>query len=112
MREPMPEDEDKRLELMLRELAAPVADDGFTARVMTRVSHSAWRRRVLLAVAGAIGAAFALGPLLQVLNLASREAADIAGRWHDLAWLMDKPVLVGVGLIALIGPATWRWLED
>lgn len=112
MREPMPEDEDKRLELLLRELAAPVADEGFTARVMTRVAQRAWRRRVLLTVSGAIGAAFALGPLLQVLNVASHEAAGIAGRWHDLAWLMDKPVLVGIGLIALIAPATWRWLED
>jgi hypothetical protein len=112
MREPMPEDEDKRLEMMFRELAAPVADDGFSARVMTRVSQTAWRRRVLLTVSGAIGAAFAVSPVLTLLNLASHEVAGAAGRWHELTWLMDKPVLVGVALIALIGPVTWRWLEE
>jgi hypothetical protein len=112
MHEPMPEDEDKRLELMFRELSAPIEDDGFSDAVMRRVSRTAWRRTALLTFAGAIGAVFAVQPLMQVLSLAGHEVAGAAGRWHELAWLIDKPVLIGVGLLALLGPAAWQWLED
>jgi hypothetical protein len=112
MRDMLPEDDDKRLEFMFRELSAPIADDGFTRKVMGHVTRKAFRRAVVLTLAGAIGAAVAAGPLLQVLNLAGHEVSATAGRWHELAWLFDKPVLAGIAFIALVAPAAWRWLEE
>ena len=112
MRDALPEDDDKRLEFIFRELSAPIEDDGFTGKVMRRVTRNAFRRTAVLTLAGAIGVTIAAGPLLQVLNVAGHQMSATAGRWHELARVFDTPVLAGIALVALVAPAAWRWLEE
>ena len=83
---PLPEDEDRRLEMLLRPAASPVADDGFSALVMRRVARRAWRRRLLLSTAGAAGLAVAWQPVWTIAVLFGQALAQLGGRWPELAW--------------------------
>jgi len=64
MAERLKDAEDRKLEEMFR--AHPIADDGFTVRVVSRVRRQIWVRRLSLPVAIAVGALVGLKPLLQV----------------------------------------------
>ena len=64
MAERLKDAEDRKLEEMFR--AQPIADDGFTVRVVSRVRRQIWVRRLSLPVAIAVGALVGLKPLLQV----------------------------------------------
>lgn len=64
MAERIKDAEDRKLEEMFR--SQPIADDGFTVRVVSRVRRQIWVRRLSLPVAIAAGALVGLKPLLQV----------------------------------------------
>ena len=64
MAERLKDAEDRKLEEMFR--AQPIADDGFTVRVVSRVRRHIWVRRLSLPAAIAVGALVGLKPLLQV----------------------------------------------
>ncbi len=61
MAERIKDAEDRLLESMFE--SVPVADDGFSAKVVRKVSRRLWLRRLTLPVAAAIGAMFAVKPL-------------------------------------------------
>lgn len=64
MAERIKDSEDLRLEALFR--SDPVPDGGFSARVVSRVRHRMWVRRLTLPVAVAIGALISAKPLMQV----------------------------------------------
>lgn len=74
----------------LRELFshAPVADDGFSRRVVHRVRRDAWRRRLLMALAIVPGILIAAGPAMQ---LANRLATFITSQADGIT-LSDAPL--------------------
>ncbi len=61
MAERIKDAEDRLLESMFE--SVPVADNGFSAKVVRKISRRLWLRRLTLPVAAAIGAMFAVKPL-------------------------------------------------
>jgi hypothetical protein len=61
MAERIKDAEDRLLESMFE--SVPVGDDGFSAKVVRKISRRLWLRRLTLPVAAAIGAMFAVKPL-------------------------------------------------
>ena len=61
MAEHIKDDEDRMLEQMFA--SPPIADDGFSARVVGKVRRRNWIRRLTLPIATLIGAAIAFKPL-------------------------------------------------
>jgi len=61
MAESMKDAEDQLLESLLG--SEPIADDGFSDRVVRRLRRRMWLRRLALPVAAAVGATIALKPL-------------------------------------------------
>jgi len=108
MRDPLPEDEDRRLELLFREAAAPVADDGFTDKVMRRVARRAWTRWLVLAGAGAAGLAIAWQPLWQLVG--SLDA--LVARWPELVVYLHRPYVLAAALAVLALNAVLRTVEE
>jgi len=112
MRSVLPEDEDQRLEMLFRPLAEPVADDGFSATVMRRVARRAWRRRLVLATAGAAGLAVAWQPVWHIAVTLGQELGHLGGRWPELAWVLQSPFAIATGLLLIAGPGLLQWLEE
>ena len=112
MHSPMPEDEDQRLKLLFGPAAEPVADEGFSATVMRRVARRAWRRRLVLATAGAAGLAVAWQPVWTIAVLLGQEVAHLGSRWPELAWVLQNPFALAAGVLLLAGPGLLRWLEE
>lgn len=67
MVERMKDDEDRKLEALFR--MAPIADDGFSERVVRRVRRRVWVRRWTLPIAAAIGGLIAARPAMDMLAL-------------------------------------------
>ena len=61
--------EDRKLEALFA--SEPIADDGFSARIVARVRRQIWVRRLSLPVAFVIGAAIAARPLMQLVDAIS-----------------------------------------
>jgi hypothetical protein len=122
MRE-LPEDEDRRLELLFREGAAPVPDDGFSDRVMHRIGRRAWRRRLILGVAGAAGVAIGWQPLWNLAGWLSRQLVAggdqltaLGGRLGasspELTGILQSRYALYAAALALVVPGVMRWLEE
>lgn len=112
MNSPLPEDEDQRLKMLFRPAAEPVADDGFSAAVMRRVARRAWRRRLVLATAGAAGLAVAWQPVWSIAVLLGQELAHLGSRWPEIAWVLQSPLAIAAGLLLIVAPGVLRWLEE
>ena len=69
MVEKLKDAEDRMLESMFQ--TRPIADDGFSRRVVTRIRRRLWVRRLTLPVAMLIGGAIAVEPLSQLVIAAS-----------------------------------------
>jgi hypothetical protein len=69
MAERLKDREDLRLEAMFA--SAPIGDDGFSGRVMSRIRRQIWVQRLTLPIAFVIGAAIAARPLLQLVEAVS-----------------------------------------
>lgn len=83
---------DDRLDAMLAAPLAPVADDGFAARVAAARSRAAWRER--LTMFGPVAAIAALVPFLP--------AGEFTGAaLHLTPLLASGPVAFALGLLAL-----------
>lgn len=61
--------EDRKLEALFA--SEPIADNGFSARVVSRIRRQIWVRRLALPVAFVIGAAIAAQPLMELVNAVS-----------------------------------------
>ena len=109
---PLPEDEDQRLAMLLRPAAEPVADDGFSATVMRRVARRAWRRRLVLATAGAAALAVAWQPTWNMAVLLGQELGQLGSRWPELAWVLQSPFALAAGVLLIAAPGVLRWLEE
>jgi len=102
MAEKLKDADDLKLESMFR--SDPIPDDGFSARIVSRVRRRIWVQRLTLPVAIAIGASIAAKPLLQLagflpqlVSVFPRQMLENAG--SPIEGLMQTPVvLLGVML--------------
>ena len=67
MAERIKDAEDRILESMFE--ATPVADDGFSAKIVSKVRRRLWLRRLALPVAALIGGAIAIQPLSTLVTV-------------------------------------------
>ena len=109
---PLPEDEDRRLEMLFRPAASPVADDGFSTTVLRRVARRAWRRRLVLTTAGAAGLAVAWQPVWTIAVLLGQALAQLGSRWPELSWVLQSPLAIAAGLLLVAAPGILQWLEE
>ena len=70
MAEKLKDAEDRLLESMFA--SEPIADDGFSSRVVTRIRRRIWLRRLALPVAMLIGGAIAIKPASQLVMAAAK----------------------------------------
>lgn len=81
MAERIKDADDRLLESMFA--SAPVADDGFSSRVVAKVRRRVWLRRLALPVAAAIGGLISFKPLAGLVTglagLAALVPDDVAG---------------------------------
>jgi hypothetical protein len=119
----LPQDEDARFALLFRGAVAPVADEGFSERVVRRVRIRAWQRRLVLATAGATGVAIAWPSIWNLAGALSRQlvvrsdqlavlGGDLAVRWPELAALLQGRPALYLGVLVLVVPGALRWLDD
>lgn len=106
--------EDEMLAALFR--SEPIADDGFSDRVVRRIRRRLWLRRLALPTAAAIGAAIALKPLASL-------ATSLAGFVRDLplagemtaavaAWMPSLPMLIAGGMLLAVMLAGLRLLDE
>jgi hypothetical protein len=72
MAERLKDSEDLKLEALFK--SEPVLDDGFSARIVSRVRRRMWVRRLSLPTAVIIGAIIAVKPLMQIAALVPKVA--------------------------------------
>jgi hypothetical protein len=77
MAERIKDKEDLKLESMFR--SEPVADDGFSVNIISRVKRQMWIRRLSMPVAIGVGATIAAKPLLQLAGIAPNLLNSVAG---------------------------------
>ncbi len=96
--------EDKLLESLFG--SEPVLDNGFSARVMTRLNRRLWVRRLALPAALLIGAVIAVKPLSQLVvtfsKLLTVIPADVGGLSIDIFPQATTVFLGGLLLVAVM----------
>ena len=104
-------------DLMLEELfgAEPIADDGFSNRVVRRIRRRIWVRRLSLPIAAAIGASISIKPLAGLVtslyglvsSVASPELLALSGD-H----LPPVHLLVAGGMLLALAIVSIRLFEE
>lgn len=82
--------EDRALEALFA--SAPIDDDGFSARIVSRVRRRVWVRRLALPTAAILGGAIALKPVVAVVTGLTQLAGVLPVRFTD-ALAIDIPQL-------------------
>ena len=115
MAERLKDSDDLKLEALFR--SEPVLDDGFSARIVSRVRRRMWVRRLSLPTAFAIGVIIAAKPVMQLASLVPKLVSIVP---QSLASVFDlqlggmfqgSTVILGIMLLAatlMIG----RMLEE
>ncbi|MFQ6007272.1 MAG: hypothetical protein ACE5OQ_17425 [Woeseia sp.] len=101
------DNEDRKLETLFS--SEPVADAGFSRKVMSRIRRRIWIRRLSLPTAFVIGAAIALKPLSQLIvafsQLLTLIPADFAGLSLDIV-PHASTIVLGAMLLAAMSMVT------
>jgi len=103
MAEKLRDAEDRMLESMFR--LEPIADDGFSKRVVMRIRRRLWVRRLTLPVATLIGGAISIEPLSQIVIAAAKLSTVVPEGLLEVPteWLPQMESLVfGASLIQLV----------
>ena len=104
--------EDRLLESMFQ--SEPIADDGFSSRIVTRIRRRLWLRRLALPVALVVGASVATKPLSELAVAAGKLLTvlpqDVVA--IPLDWIPQiQYVVIGAMLLAA-GGLGMRLIED
>ena len=95
--------EDRMLESLFQ--SEPIADDGFSRRVVTRIRRRLWIRRLALPVAMLVGGAVAIKPLSQLVTAVSKLLAVVPQGVLDAptSWLPQmEAVAFGASLTHMV----------
>jgi hypothetical protein len=90
MAERIKDKEDLKLESMFR--SEPIADDGFSVKIVSRARRQMWVRRLTLPAGIGVGAAIAARPMMELAGIAPTLLNSVAGGLINL----DKLSLSGM----------------
>lgn len=112
MAERLKDRKDKALESLFA--SEPIPDNGFSAKVMSRLNRRLWLRRLTLPAAFLIGGAIALKPLSQLAitfgKVLTMIPTDVGGLSIDV---IPQSMTIGLGGLLLVVVMTiTRMLED
>jgi hypothetical protein len=112
MAEKMQDAEDRLLESMFQ--SDPVADNGFSDRLIRRIRRQMWIRRLALPVAMVAGAAVAVKPVIQLFSVGSQIFGSIATEslLPQSVVASQLPIMLVVGMGLLIAILTFRLFEE
>jgi len=104
--------EDRLLNAMFQ--AEPIADAGFSDRVVRRIRRQMWVRRLALPIAMVVGAAIAVKPASQLLSIGSQVFDSVAAEplLPNSALLAQLPIILVGGLALALVMATFRLFEE
>ena len=112
MAEKLKDAEDRLLESMFR--SEPIADDGFSGRIVTRIRRRLWLRRLALPVAMVIGGAVAAKPVSQ-LAVATTKLMTVLPQdmfAMPLDWVPQIQLIVVGAMLLAAGGLGMRLIED
>ena len=112
MAEKIKDAEDRLLESMFA--SEPIADDGFSDRIIHRIRRRIWVRRLALPIAMVIGTAIAIKPVLQLIALGSNLLGVVAPELlvvPEVAIPQLSTIMLGGTLLAIVMLST-RMLEE
>ena len=115
MAERMKDEADAKLTAMFE--SSPVADDGFSARVMSEVRRRMWVRRLSLPIALAIGLAISAKPIAQLAGIVPGLLNSVFGRTINLeafalADTRQMAIMLFGGTLAMVLVIASRVLEE
>lgn len=112
MAEKIQDAEDRLLESMFQ--SDPVADNGFSDRLVRRIRRQMWIRRLALPVAMVAGAAVAVKPVIQLFSVGSQIFGSIATEslLPQSVVVSQLPIVFIVGTGLLIAMLTFRLFEE
>lgn len=116
MAERLKDKEDQVLDAMFG--SAPIADDGFSAKTLSRLRRQIWIRRLTLPVAFVVGAAIAAKPLSQLvvsmIGFASSVGGNLGSNLDSLpiSGIPQAPVLIAAILLVVGMTAAGKLIED
>jgi hypothetical protein len=104
--------DDEMLEALFR--AEPIADDGFSERIVRKVRRRLWLKRFTLPAAVAIGAAISLKPLGMLLTTLVGLISALPVDWitPSTAWIPPLPTLVLGGMLFAVFMLGLRMFEE
>jgi hypothetical protein len=92
----------------------PIADDGFSTRIVSRIRRRIWMNRLALPIAVLVGAAFALKPAVQLVSallpLMSAVPVEVTGA--PMQYLPQLQLVVLGGMAFAAGVTLIRFLEE
>jgi ABC-type Co2+ transport system permease subunit len=104
--------EDRLLESLFR--IDPISDDGFSARVVSRIRRRIWFRRLAVPMAAIVGGAIAIRPaaeligiLFQVFNFVPSEIVAV-----PLSFLPQFQLIVLGGMLLAVVLTMMRFIEE
>ena len=94
--------------------AEPLADDGFSTKVMRRIRRQVWVDRLALPVAAVIGLAVAINPLLDLLTILPSLARVVPFDLPEIGSVpaLDADILILGGLVLVAGLFVSQFAED
>jgi hypothetical protein len=112
MAEHLKDADDRLLESLFA--SEPLADDGFSERIVRRIRRRLWVRRFALAAALSFGGVIALKPTLALSGFVLRQVQNVSGGLPgiDLNAIPSTTMLVGGALLFLVTVLGARLLED
>ena len=112
MAEKLKDAEDRLLESMFQ--SEPIADAGFSKRVVTHIRRRIWLRRLALPVAMIVGGAVAIKPVSELVLAATKLLTVIPQGMFDIpvAWVPQAQTVILGAMLLAAGMLGMRMIED
>jgi len=94
--------------------STPIADNGFSRRVVTQIRRRLWVRRLALPVAMFVGGAIAIKPATQILVASSKLMTVVPQGLFELpaSWIPQLQIVVLGAMLLAAGMLGIRMLEE
>ena len=104
--------EDRLLESMFA--SEPVADDGFSERIVRRIRRRLWLRRLAMPIAVLLGAAIAMEPVTSLFQALSGLSGLMPDTLFELpeGWIPQLQTIVLAGMLVVTAIFGLRMLEE